>query len=232
MRSYLHVPIAFLMCLTLIAATKSERFVNDNVFQSSYPKLKVKVDLKYKYLGRLDYTVEQLSSDRLQMANYETKSYVFAGLAGTHLNKAVYVQIRREQTKYVGNLLGDAKANLKSGLCSLGGEEYTCFTRLIFLSPNEPIAKFISEQGYSLPACVLARTYARVDSNVGNYLVVITYLENLLPSGLSCESWLVEDRLTTEHEQYVEQFDRNCKASFTIDKKGSEKPGIRRLLEG
>ena len=166
------------------------------------------------------------------MVNYETKSYVFADLAGTHLNKAVYVQIRREQTKYVGNLLGDAKANLKSGLCSLGGEEYTCFTRLIFLSQNEPIGKFISERGYSLPACVLARTYARVDSNVGNYLVVVTYLEDLLPSGLSCESWLVENRLTTEHEQYIEQFDRNCKASFTIFKKGSEKPGIRRLLEG
>jgi hypothetical protein len=166
------------------------------------------------------------------MVNYETKSYIFADLADNHLKKAVYIQIRREQTKYVGNLLGDAKANLRSGLCSLGGEEYTCFTRLVFLSPNEPIAKFISEQGYGLPACVLARTYARLDSSVGNYLVVITYLENLSPSGLNCESWLVENRLTTEHEQYIQRFDRNCKASFTINKKGSEMPGIRRLLEG
>ena len=232
MRRYLHVPIAFSMCLILIAATKSERFVKDNVFQSSYPKLNVKVDPKFKYLGRLDYTVEQLSPDRLQMVNYETKSYVFVDSLDTTLKKAVYVQIRREQTNYVGNLLGDAKANVKSGLCTLGGEEYTCFTRLIFLSPNEPIAKFISEQGYSLPACVLARTYARVDSNLGNYLVVITYVENLPPSGLSCESWLMENPLTTEQEQYIEQFDRNCKASFTIVKKGSDKPGIRRLLEG
>ena len=232
MRSYLHVPIAFLMCLILVAATKSERFVKDNVFQSSYPKLKVKVDPTFKYLGQLDYTVEQESPDRVQFVSYETKSYVFVDSTDTTLKKAVYIQMRREQTKYVGNLLGDAKVNLRSGVCSLGGEEYTCFTRLIFLSPSEPIGKFISEQGYSLPACVLARTYARVDSNVGNYLVVITYLENLPPSGLSCESLLVENRLTTEHEYYIEQFDRNCKASFTIIKKESERPGIRRLLGG
>ena len=231
MRSHLDVYVVSLLCLLLIAATKSERFVRDNVFHSSHPKLQVKVDSKLNYLGQLDYTVEQESPDRIQWVRYETKSYVFVDSLDTTLKKAVYVQLRREQTKYVGNLLGDARANVKSGLCSLGGEEYACFTRLIFLSPNEPIAKFISEQGYSLPACVMARTYSRVDSNLGNYLVVITYLENLPPSGLSCESWLMENRLTTEQEQYIEQFDRNCKASFTIVKKGSDKPGIRRLLE-
>ena len=232
MRNNIHIWIICLIFFVIVAATKSEKFVKDNVFHSSYPKLQVKVDSKLKYLGQLDYTVEQESPDRVQLVSYETKSYVFVGSIDTTLKKAVYIQIRREQTKYVGNLLGDAKANLKSGMCSLGDKEYTCFTRLIFLSPNEPIAKFISEQGYGLPACVLARTYARVDSTMGNYLIVMTYLENLPPSGLSCESWLVEDRLTTEHEQYIELFDSNCKASFTIIKKGSERPGIRRLPGG
>ena len=122
MRSHLDVYVVSLLCLSLIAATKSERFVKDNVFHSSYPKLQVKVDSKLKYLGQLDYTVEQESPDRLQLVRYETKSYVFVDSFDTTLKKAVYVQIRREQTKYVGNLLGDAKANVKSGLCSLGGE--------------------------------------------------------------------------------------------------------------
>lgn len=231
-RNNIHIYIICLTCFLIVAATEPERFVRDNEFNSSSPKLQVKVDSKLKYLGQLDYTVEQESPDRVRLVSYETKSYVFAGSIDTILKKAVYIQIRREQTKYVGNLLGDAKANVKSGLCSLGGEEYTCFTRLIFLSPSEPIAKFISEQGYGLPACVMARTYARVDSTMGNYLVVMTYLENLPPVGLSCESWLVENQLTTEHAQYIELFDSNCKASFTIIKKESNKPGIRRLLGG
>ena len=232
MTNYILVCVISLMCSMLIAATKSERYVKDNVFYSSSPKVEVKVDPKFNFLGRLEYTMEQQSPDRVQLVTYETKSYVFADAVNKQLKKAIYVQIRREQTKYAGNLLGDAKANLKSGLCSLGDKEYTCFTRLIFLSLNEPIAKFISEQGYGLPICVLARTYARVDSSAGNYLVIITYFENLPPSGLGCESWLAENRLTTEHEQYLERFERNCKASFTIIKKGSERPGIRRLLGG
>ena len=231
-RNNIHSYIICLTCFLIVAATKPERYVRDNEFNSSSPKLQVKIDPKFKYLGPLDYTVEQQSPDNLRLVSYETKSYVFADALNNQLKKAIYIQIRREQTKYVGNLLGDAKANLKSGMCSLGDKEYTCFTRLIFLSPNEPMAKFIAEQGYGIPACVLARTYARVDSTVGNYLVVMTYLENLPPSGLSCESWLVEDRLSTEHEQYVEQFERNCRASFTIIEKGSERPGIRRLLGG
>ena len=230
MRSYIRVCIVCLTCFLLVAATKPERYVKDNVFYSSSPKLEVKVDPKFKYLGRLDYTVEQQSPDRVQLVTYETRSHVFADAIDNKLKKAVYIQIRREQTKYVGNLLGDARANLKSGMCSLGDKEYTCFTRLIFLSADEPMAKFIAEQGYGLPVCVMARTYARADSGENIYLVVITYFENLSDSGLSCESWQSEERLTDEHKQYLERFERNCKASFTIIKKGSEEPGIRSLL--
>ena len=230
MKKYILISLLALTFLPLSAGAKPERYVKDNVFYSSSPKLEAKVDPKFKYLGRLDYTMEQQSPDRVQLVTYETKSYVFVDGIENKLKKAVYVQLRREQNKYVGNLLGDARANLRSGICSLGEKEYQCFTRVIFLSGDEPIAKFISEQGYVLPTCILARTYARADSEENTYLVVITYFENFSDSGLSCESWQSEEQPTEEHKQYLEGFDRNCKASFTIIKKGSDKPGIRRLL--
>ena len=232
MRNNIHICIICLIFFVIVSASRSERYVKENEFNSYSPKLHVKVDPKFKYLGPLDYTVEQRSPDNLQLVSYETKSYVFADTANNQLKKAIYIQIRREQTKYVGNLLGDARANLKSGMCSLGDKEYTCFTRLVFLSADEPIAKFISEQGYGLPTCVLARTYARADQEANTYLVVITYLENVAPSGFSCESWRGENVLANEQEEYLSRFERNCRASFTIIKKGSERPGIRRLLEG
>lgn len=230
MRNCIYVSIVCLICLLLVAAAKPERYVKDNVFYSSSPKLEVKVGPRFKYLGRLDYTMEQQSPDSVQLVTYETRSHVFVDAIDSELKRAVYVQLRREQTKYVGNLLGDARTNLRSGICSLGGKEYNCFTRVIFLSGDEPIGKFISQQGYNLPGCALVRTYARADSEENIYLVVITYLENISNSGLGCESWQGEEQLTEEHKQYLEGFDRNCGASFTIIKKETEKPGIRRLL--
>ena len=226
------IPLSIL-CLTfflLVAATKPERYVKDNVFYSSSPKLEVRVDPKFKYLGRLDHIMEQQSPDSVQLVTYETKSYVLVHGVGNKLKRAVYIQLRREQIKYVGNLLGDARANLRSGICSLGAKEYNCFTRVIFLSADEPLAKFIAEQGYTLPPCIMARTYARADSGEDIYLVIITYVEDFSDSGLSCDSWQGEEQLTDEHKQYLEGFDRNCTASFTIIKKESEKPGIRNLL--
>ncbi len=232
MKRYLFGCAAILACLLLVAAARSDRYVKDNVFHSTSPKLQVKVDPKFKYLGKLDYTVEQQSPDRLQMASYETRSFIFADGVDQHLKKAAYIQIRREQTKYVGNFLGDAKANIRSGICSLGQKEYKCFTRVIFPSGDEPIAKFISEHGYNLPSCVLARTFARADFSVGNYLIVITYLESLPESGPDCSSWQAEQPLTMEQKRFLEQFDRNRETSFKVVEKGYERPGIKGLFDG
>ena len=232
MKRYLYGCAAILVCLLLVGAAKSDRYVKDNLFQSSSPKLQVKVDPRFKYLGKLDHTVEQQSPDRLQMVSYETKTFIFVEDGGQQLNKAAYIQIRREQTKYVGNFLGDAKANIRSGICSLDQKEYKCFTRVIFLSGAEPIAKFISEHGYHLPACVLARTFARADFSAGNYLIVITYLENLPESGPDCSSWQAEKPLTMEQKRFLEQFDRSREASFKVVEKGYGRPGIKGLLEG
>jgi hypothetical protein len=203
----------------LIAAAKPEKYVKDNVFHSSYPKLYVKVDPKFKYLGRLEYTIEQPSGDRLQMVTSDTKSFVFVDSLNFQMKRAIYIQIRREQTKYAVNLLGDISLNIRSGLCDLGEREYQCYTRVIALTAGEPIAKYIYDSGYTLPACVLSRTYVRLDTTSGNHLIVISYNEDLSRSGFDCQTWQDRDRLTDEHEQYIAQFDRNRKAAFNMLKK-------------
>ncbi len=231
MRGYINGCAAILVCLLLVGAAKSDRYVKDNVFYSSSPKLQVQVDPRFKYLGRLDYTVEQQTPERLQMAIYETRSFIFVDGFDQQLKKAAYIQIRREQTKYAGNFLGDAKENIRSGICSLGQQEYKCFTRVVFSTGDEPIAKFITEHGYNLPACVLARTFTRVDFSAGNYLIVLTYLENLPDSGPGCSSWKAEQPLTLEQKRFLEQFDRNREASFKVVEKGYKSPGIKGVLE-
>jgi hypothetical protein len=209
----------FLAFLLLLGAAKPERYVRDNVFHSNYPKIYVKVDSKFKYLGRLEYTIEQQSDDRLQMLTYDTKSFVFVDSLNFQMKKALYIQMRREQTKYAINLLGDIKLNIRSGLCDLGEKEYQCYTRVIALTAEEPIAKYIYDNGYTLPECVLSRTYVRIDTTSGNHLIAISYSEDLSESGFDCETWQDKDRLTDEHEQYIAQFDRNRKAAFNMLKK-------------
>lgn len=219
MRNYTLACVLLFMSLSSAAAAKPERYVKDNVFHSSYPKLSVKVDSKFKYLGRLESTIEQPSGDRSQMVTYDTKSFVFVYSLNFQMKKALYIQIRREQTQYAINLLGDTKLNIRSGLCDLGEREYQCYTRVIALTAEEPIAKYMYDNGYTLPECVLSRTYVRLDTTSGNYLIVISYNEDLSESGFDCQTWQDKDRLTDEHEQYIAQFDRNRRAAFNMLKK-------------
>jgi hypothetical protein len=204
----------------LLGAAKPERYVKDNVFHSDYPKFSIQVDPKFNYVGRLEYTIEQLSGDRLPMVTYDTRSFVFVDSSNMHMKKALYIQIRREQTTYAINLLGDIRSHIRSGLCYLGEREYQCYTRVIALTAQEPIAKYIYDNGYPLPECVLSRTYVKLDPTHGNYLIIISYNEDLSASGFTCQTWQDKDHLTDEHEQYISQFDRNCKAAFNMVQKG------------
>ena len=220
MKKYIHISLLALMFLTLFAGVQlEERYVKDNVFNSIYPKLMVKVDPKYTYLGRFDYTQEMESRDGVQGSTVETKSYVFVDAADKQVKKSVYIQIRRQQTKYTGNLVGDKKANLKTGTCSLGGEEYQCYTRAISVSSDEPIARLMQEKGYLLPDCVLTRGYVRADKDIGSYLIMISYNEDLSPSGFDCKAWQDQTLSTIEQENYLARFEQQSRTSFQIKRK-------------
>jgi hypothetical protein len=217
MKKYIHISLLALTFLTLFAGVKLEqRYVKDNVFHSIYPKLMVKVDPKYTYLGRFDYTLETESSDGVQGNTVETNSYVFVDTVDKQVKGAVYIQIRREQTKYIENLVGDIKANLKTGTCSLGGEEYQCYTRAISLSSDEPTARFMQKKGYLLPDCMLTRAYVRADKDTGSYLIMISYNEHLSPSSFDCKALQDQTLSTLEQENYLARFEQQSGTSFQI----------------
>lgn len=78
---------------------------------------------------------------------------------------------------------------------------------------------------------LLQRAYTRVDASNGNYLMIISYIEDLSNSGFDCQSWQDRDRLTKEYEQYLDQFERNCRASFAILRKGALKDRKQKLYQ-
>jgi hypothetical protein len=220
MKKYIHIFLLVLTFLILFAGVKlEERYVKDNVFHSIYPKLTVNVDPKYTYLGRFDYTLEMESRDGVQGSTVETETYVFVDAVDKQVKGAVYIQIRRQQTKYIRNLVGDKKANLKTGTCSVGGEEYQCYTRAISVSSDEPIARLIKEKGYLLPDCMLTRAYVRADKDIGSYLIMISYNEDLSPSGFDCKAWQDQTLSTLEQENYLARFEQQSGTSFQIKRK-------------
>ncbi len=229
MNKYVLMFTFLLISVIILAAKKQETYVQNNVFHSLSPRITVKIDSRYKYLGRLESKIEVPSPDSLQVVNYDTKSYVFVQAGDLLTSKILYIQTRREQTHYAGNLLGDIRLNIRSGLCYLGENEYQCYTRVVTLSKDEPISRFILENGYTLPECVLTRAYARVDTSHDNYLIVISYSEELSGSGLDCNSWQVTDRPTNEQKQYSDQFERRSRASFEIVKKSTLKDRKQKL---
>jgi len=219
MKKYTFITLLALTFLILFAGAKPERYVKDNVFHSTYPKLGVKVDPKYAYLGQVDYTLEMESRDGVQGGTVETKSYVFVDAVDKQVKRTVYIQMRREQTKYIGNLLGDIKANLKTGTCNLGGEEYQCYTRVIDVSSDEPTARLVQEKGYLLPDCMLTRAYVRADTDIGSYLIIISYNEDLSPSSLDCKAWQDQTPFTLEQEHYLARFEEKSTTFFQIERK-------------
>lgn len=226
--------IAIILIMILFvpsASAKPERYVKDNVFTSSHPRLSLQIDRKFTYVGPLDYRIQTKSPNTLDAVAYDTRSYVFIESVKTTVKTAFYIQIRREQTKYIGNLFGNIKADLRSGVCSLGEDDYTCFTRVIIPSRGEPLAQFLLEKGYVVPDCVLTRAYARFDTSDNNYLLIISYNEDLSGSGWDCNTWQNKNHLSKEQAQYLDRFEQNCRASFSIVKKGFGQRGKSRAYE-
>jgi len=219
MKKYMLISLLALTFLFLFAGAKPERYIKDNVFHSTYPKLRVKVDPKYAYLGQLDYTLETESRDDVQGGTVDTESYAFVDAVDKQVKRVVYIQIRRKQTKYIGNLVGDKKANLKTGTCNLGGEEYQCYTRVISVSSDEPMGKLMQEKGYLFPDCLLTRAYVRADTDTGGHLIIISYNEDLSPSSLDCKVWQDQTRFTQEQEHYLARFEQKSTTSFQIERK-------------
>lgn len=221
--STMRVPlVSILLSMILIApATAGDsRSVTNNLFSSSRPRLNVKVKPRYKYLGKINHTVIVPTADRARVNRYATESYVFVESTGNRISKALYIQLRNKQTSHSVNLLGDMRVNLQSGFCQLGEQEYQCHTRVIFPTSEGPVAKFVMEKGHTIPECVLTRVYTRIDSVNGNFLIIISYNEDLSKSGLDCGAWLSKDELGAEQELFLDGFERRCRDSFEIVRKG------------
>jgi len=172
MRRWWLMAVTWLVFLQFVAAAQADRYVQNNTFVSTTPQLKVTVSPPFRYIGEAEFTTTTELGDQTQ-----GKAYVFIDTNQGQVQRVFYIKFIPELLRYPGNLLGNIVADLDFGTCTLADRQYQCATRLISFTGNEPVAKFITPQGYFLPPCLLAKTYVTADATTGSYLIGIFYLE-------------------------------------------------------
>jgi len=212
LRSWCVVIGALGVCILYAAATGRADVVvnNNNQLVSSIPGLKVIVSPGFRYIGEAQFTTTTEVGDPTQGS-----AYVFIDNAGDQVKRIFYVKFIPELLVFPFNILGNISADLGSGFCVLADRQYQCTTKLLSFSGNEPVAKFISPQGYFLPPCLLAKTFVASDSANGNCLIGIFYLEGVSQSIFDCRSWKSTSQLSGDQRNYLSQFEQNWMNAFT-----------------
>jgi len=212
LRSWCVVIGALGVCILYAAATGRADVVvnNNNQLVSSIPGLKVIVSPGFRYIGEAQFTTTTELGDQTQGS-----AYVFIENVGDQVKRIFYVKFIPELLVFPFNILGNISADLGSGFCVLADRQYQCTTKLLSFSGNEPVAKFISPQGYFLPPCLLAKTFVASDSANGNCLIGIFYLEGVSQSIFDCRSWKSTSQLSGDQRNYLSQFEQNWMNAFT-----------------
>jgi hypothetical protein len=219
--------VTWLVFLQFAAVAHADRYVQNNTLVSTTPQLKVTVSPPFRYIGEAAFTTTTELGDQTQ-----GKAYVFIVNNQEQVQRIFYVKFIPELLRFPGNLLGNIVADLDFGTCTLADRQYQCATRLISFTGNEPVAKFITSQGYSLPPCLLAKTYVTADGRTARYLIGIFYLEAVSGPVFQCGPSRSTAPLSSAQQELLGQFEKNCIGAFNAyPRTAREVPGFPGLYD-
>jgi hypothetical protein len=222
MRRWWLTGIAWLAFLQFATVAQADRVVQKNIFVSTTPQLMVKVSPPFRYIGEAEFTTTTEMGDQTR-----GKAYVFIDTNQDQVQRIFCIQIIPELLRFPGNLLGNIAADLDFGTCTLADRQYQCASSLVFFTGNEPVAKFIIPQGYSLPPCLLAKSYVTADATTGSYLIGIFYLEAVSAPVFQCGPSRSTAPPSSAQQQLLGQFEENCMDAFdAYPRTVREVPGV------
>jgi len=211
----------YLFILTILggcASLQAKREVVDNtLYSSSNPKIQIKVSPELKYIGETKDTGQRQADASTRMLTHRVKWYVFVDSDASRVNRMVSIRIERTETYYVSDLFSYVKSSYERGTCELGGRNFQYCSRLIYPGMDRPVTRFVSDQGYVIPRCVLLKSFKKVYGAKGNILVGINYIEDP-PSNLpyDCKAWKPDYPLLEDQKEYLEQFIANSDKAFEV----------------
>ena len=209
MRRWWLAGVTWLAFLQFVTVAQADRYVQDNTFVSTTPQLKVTVSPPLRYIGEAEFTTTTELGDQTQ-----GKAYVFIDTNQDQVQRIFYIKLIPELLRFPGNLLGNIVADLDFGTCTLADRQYQCASSLITFTGNEPVAKFITPQGYSLPPCLLAKSFVTADSTTRSYLIGIFYLEAVSGPVFQCGPSRSTTPPSSAQQEFLGQFEENCMDAF------------------
>jgi len=224
MKSHLGVILAATIFFTGCAGIEVERNVTDNVFHSSHPKLNIKIDPQFEYLGKSsDKSFVRTRAGSTDLFA-DKEAYIFIVPEGEKIKKFLLIHVFQVETQFVNTYFRNVKRKLEEGTHEFGGKEYQYFTKFFsYPSTKYHAYEYIKEKDYVF-ACGLIRVYARLQHR--NIATSIVYYEDVVRDfGLTCQSWAAKawhykgkykDLLNEEQIEYLQQFNDRAMSSFEI----------------
>jgi len=199
------------------ASLQVKREVIDNTFySSSNPKIQIKVSPEFKYIGETKHTGEQQAVGSTTMLEHRTKWYGFVDSEGSRAKRVVAIMIERVDTSFASDIYCNVENYYEKGTCKLGGRNFQYFSFLSIPSMSLELTKFITDEGYVFPPCVLYKSFGKVYGAEGNIALQIKYAEDIPNLPYDCKAWKPDHPLLEDQRAYLEQFNKNCESSFTV----------------
>jgi hypothetical protein len=180
-----YLSVAF--CLALIvgcAGMKAERKVVDNVFYSSAkPKMSVKVNPDYKYIGKYEKKGGSKYEGSIQGGNYKDTAYMF-GVTDERTNlleKCIAIRvltITDMDSYWLPDLMTHLKNQLDSGFVTLKGERYQYAVAAAHL--GKEWENFISDKGCQPSNCYVGKFLGRRVGTKNKTKIYLMYLEDIV----------------------------------------------------
>lgn len=195
----------------------AERNVTGNTFHSSQPKLDIRVDQQFKYLGKIDNTriTRNVRKKSIKTRPVDVYVYIFAPRdQNNKINKYLFIQIRNQKQLFTDNAVGNAK-NLDFNNVEINGESFKYFKRLISMPADSLVVKFFSNAGYAIPACGIMNSFYSFPNLYT--MVSINYVEDASPLDMSCDKTSSRDTLSENQKKSLADFHKRAFASIGME---------------
>lgn len=213
-RCFFILIIFFLLSSSGIAA---ERKVTGNTFHSADPDLNITVGPEFKYLGKTDNIKKRTDSfeDYLFIPKESNK--------GGKLSRYLLIQIRSREKNFKDNSRDNLK-NLDFGAIKLNNKNFNYFKRIIETSPNSLSFKFLQNQEYIVPSCVVINTFYYFPYK--NTVVSIIYTEDAAPLNISCDIPYSRETLSESQRSCLNDVHKRAFASIGLGVAASDQKSI------
>ncbi|MFC1829729.1 hypothetical protein ACFL0O_08960 [Thermodesulfobacteriota bacterium] len=207
--------VVVLPLLTGCARLKVERKVENNIFYSSYPDLKIRVSPGFIYLGNITPYLDGQSMDGSRELRNYFDNYIFIKQENNIVNQAIMIMFETIETRFTDDFWKDVEDKLASGKMTFGHETYAYYIKTIRPSKDSHIASFLLDNGgYEMPVCALMKTVGKIQHLKENMLFQIMYLEAITGAVFPCQTRRRMDSLDDEVKKHLKQFDERFNSAF------------------